>query len=94
MKNQKITRTITIANVYAVTFNTEKELVEKKHVNIPTMQKLTDKDIEEYVTTAFQNCKFLMVDSIEYVTSLYAMDLQTFVNNAAMVGMGRKTLKE
>lgn len=94
MKNQKITRTITVADVYAVTFNTEKELVEKKHVNIPTMQKLTDKDIEEYVTTAFQNCKFLMVDSIEYRTNLYAIDLQTFVNHAVIIGDGRKALKE
>ena len=94
MKNQKITRTITIASIDAVTFNTEKELVEKKHVNIPTMQKLTDKDIEEYVTTAFQNCKFLMVDSIEYITSLYSIDLQTFVNHADIIGDGRKALKD
>lgn len=94
MKNQKITRTITIADVYAVTFNTEKELVEKKHVNIPTLQKLSDKDIEEYVTTAFDHCKFLMVDTIEYRTNLYAIDLQTFVNNATIVGTGRKALKE
>lgn len=94
MKNQKITRTVSIASIDAVVFNTEKELVEKKHMMIPTMQKLTEKDIEEYVTSESKNYKFLMVDSIEYITNLYAIDLQTFVNHADIIGTGRKTLKE
>lgn len=58
------------------------------------MQKLNDKEIEEHVTTEFENCKFLMVDAIEYRTNLYAIDLQTFVNNADIIGDGRKALKE
>lgn len=61
---------------------------------IPTLQKLTDKDIEEYIKANYQNSKFLMVDSIEYFTNLYAIDLQTFVNHAVMIGVGRKELKE
>ena len=46
MKNQKITRTITIANIDVVTFNSEEMLVEKKRVVIPTMHKLTDKTLK------------------------------------------------
>ena len=63
-------------------------------MTIPTMQKLTDKDIEEYVVAEFENCKFLMIESIEYITNLYAIDLQTFVNHAIIIGDGRKALKE
>ena len=69
MKNQKIT----IANIDAVTFNAEKELVEKIHIVIPTMQKLTDKDIKEYVRSEFDHRQVLMVKSIEYRTNLYAI---------------------
>lgn len=94
MKNQKITRTISIADIDIVAFNSEKKAVENKHMIIPTMHKLTDNDIEEYVTSEFKNCKFLMVESIEYRTNLYAIDLQSFVNNADVIGDGRKELKE
>ena len=94
MKNQKITRTITIANMDVALYDLSNNAVKNVNLAIPTTQKLTDKDVEEYVAENFQTFKFLKVLNVEYVTSLFEIDLQTFYEHAKVIGLGRKALKE
>lgn len=94
MKNQKITRTITIASVDVALYDMHNDAVKNVHFAIPTMQKLTDKDVEEYISENFRTFKFLKVLNAEYETSLFEIDLRTFVENAKIIGSGRKALKE
>lgn len=94
MKNQKITRTISIASVDVALYDMNNNAIKTVHFAIPTMQKLTDKDIEEYISENFSTFKFLKVLNAEYETSLFEIDLQTFVEHAKVIGSGRKSLKE
>lgn len=94
MKNQKITRTVSIATVDAALYDMANNAVKNVHLAIPTMQKLAEKDVEEYISENFSTFKFLKVLNAEYETSLFEIDLQTFVEHAKVIGSGRKALKE
>lgn len=94
MKNQKITRTVSIANMDVALYDMDSNAVKTVHLAIPTMQKLTDKDVEEYISENFSTFKFLKVLNIEYETSLFEIGLQTFVEHAKVIGSGRKAMKE
>lgn len=94
MKKEKITRTVSIANMDVALYDLNNNAVKNVHFAIPTTQKLTDKDVEEYISENFQTFKFLKVLNVEYETSLFEIDLQTFVEHAKVIGDGRKSLKE
>ena len=94
MKNQKITRTVSIASMNVALYDLENNAVKNVHFSIPTMQKLTDKDVEEYISENFSTFKFLKVLDVVYETSLFEIDLETFVEHAKVIGSGRKALKE
>lgn len=93
MKKEKITRTVSIANMDVALYDLSNNAVKNVHLAIPTTQKLADKDVEEYVSENFQTFKFLKVLNVEYETSLFEIDLQTFIEHAKVIGTGRKALK-
>lgn len=88
----KITRTINYCDATVKVYNNAEDSMETVTKSIITERKLSEKEIKKEIEKD-ETYTCLKVLETQYVSNLYEMSLETFLQYATYVGEGRKTIE-
>ena len=88
----KITRTINYCDVTAKVYNEQEDAIETVTKTVITERKLTDKEMKKEIEKDGSYTCLKVLETM-YHSSLYEMEVETFLQYATYAGEGRKVIE-